>query len=696
MEWVGIFKNPRFQDGFFQSDFYTKDGQKLIARTKHFPFLHVNTKITGDMKNNAFIEVINVQPLLPFSTLAKPFLKSIPTGVWDRIEKNWGDEAISIITEHPERLNEVSENPEHQRLLRNFVKYKLELPNLKNFLSSYGVNLNNIQKIIELLGPISVERIIRNPYLLGETGMVSPKIMDAMAKVVGISPNDPKRLHGVTAYLTTLEMNNGHTFLIRDAFVRKMQSYLKKDFSRYEIEQIALEYWEQKDWKIYEQRVYSEERYWAEYHLAERMPALVRAYPGKTPNTEQIDAFLDHLIKEKIIPNLSTEQREAVHTFWRNQFSLLCGGPGTGKSSVVKAITLTIDHFKPHIKYALAGPTGLSAQRLGPNARTLHHLLGKYGDGRPLYRFDKNPLPYEAYIIDENGMIDVYLMKDFIRAVPNESKILLIGDPNQLPPVGPGEPFTSFLEFQIPVTYLTTNFRSGNGSIIDQMLHAILEKDEEKVLTLLENQEVFIFHEGDSVEDVQKIIGDLREKLTDAPILTPYRETYQLGSIRLNEYLQSRLNPSEKRLEGFRIGDPVIQYRTNKTRGIYNGNKGFITDINQDEFSLKVYFHMIGEEKYYLDEAIQEIELAYAMTVHKVQGQEFDVVILPFLNEEGQGKRSWNLPLLYTAISRAKQQVHLVGRKEVFVKSLMYERKKRRNDLLFKMKRAFEAHLVTT
>ncbi len=403
---------------------------------------------------------------------------------------------------------------------------------------------------------------------------------------------------------------------------------------------------------------------------------------------EDLDKVIDNLINEGKIFPLTEEQRAGVHQFWQQKLSLINGKPGSGKSEVIKAIELTIQHYKPDLRYAKTAPTGIATQRLGDGAKTNHSLLGKIGDDRPYYN-SEHPLPVKAVIGDEAGMMDVFLTKDLFLATPDDAKILLIGDYNQLAPVGPGEPFRAFVEAGVPCVTLTKNLRSGEGGIIDQMTTAILEKDIEKVEALLEGNEAFIFYEKESLNDVIEQITMLyqeRERL----ILTPYRETYKLGSIYLNQYLQQRVNPVDVQLEQFRLYDRVIQVENNKERNLSNGDRGIITAINLENLEIVVTFERIGEQTYSYYEALQEIELARALTVHKTQGIELSEVILPIFNETDRRRKMWNASLLYTAISRAKEKVHLVGKKDEFLAAILKDGQTRNSDLTIRLKKRLE------
>ena len=375
---------------------------------------------------------------------------------------------------------------------------------------------------------------------------------------------------------------------------------------------------------------------------------------------------------------LTEKQREAVQMAYQKKVTILTGGPGTGKSTSLRALLMVLR--KRNIDVALAAPTGRAAKRLteatgavGFQAKTLHRLLEYAPHDNTYQRNEENPLPYQFVIVDEVSMVDILLFYHLLKALPPDAHLLLVGDADQLPPVGPGNVLRDLLRSEsIPTVRLTELFRQAQQSQIVVNAHRI-NAGQMPSLKREQKTDSFFISEDDPVR-AQRLVLDLVQRripkhyalnpMTDIQVLAPmYRGP--VGVTSLNEELQAHLNPSavasiEWGGRDLRVGDKVMQVRNNYDKGVFNGDVGWIRSINRENSTLKVEFLeeagplLVAYEFHELD----ELTLAYAVTVHKSQGSEYPAIVLPLVREHYMLLQR---NLLYTAITRAKRLCILIG-----------------------------------
>ncbi len=446
-----------------------------------------------------------------------------------------------------------------------------------------------------------------------------------------------------------------------------------------------------------QQRIYFGPFWHAENGSARILRALLRS-ESKLPAVSQSywQAVFDYLAQKRNM-TLTEKQREAVQIAYNKKVSILTGGPGTGKSTSLRALLMVLR--KRNIDVALAAPTGRAAKRLteatggavGFQAKTLHRLLEYAPHDNSFQRNEVNPLPYQFVIVDEMSMVDILLFYHLLKALPPDAHLLLVGDADQLPPVGPGNVLRDLLRSEtIPTVRLTELFRQAQQSQIVVNAHRI---NAGQMPSLQREQKTdFYFVSEDNPVRAQRLVLDFVQNripkhyglnpMTDIQVLTPmYRGP--LGVNSLNEELQARLNPNASATiewggRVFRVGDKVMQQRNDYDKDVFNGDVGWIRAINRENSTIKVEFLeeagplIVSYEFHELD----ELTLAYAVTVHKSQGSEYPAIVLPLTREHYMLLQR---NLLYTAITRAKRLCILIGQPRALEVAVRNNRVTQRN-----------------
>lgn len=630
-------------------------------------------------------------------------IKGVGTALAARIVRKFKENTFKIIETEPERLAEVkgiSEKMAHE-IYRQFSE-KRELRNAMLFLQKYGISLNLAVKIYNQYGDRMYSIIQENPYRLAEDiNGVGFKIADEIATRVGIRSDSDYRVRAGILYILLQGANNGHVYLPKSLLVSKTCETLCVDAQAIERHLIGLAF----EKKIVikeaepEPQVYSIIYYYTELNTASMLHDLNITYDVMDT---QISTRLANIQKEANI-ELDEMQRQAVFEAVRHGLLIITGGPGTGKTTTINTI---LRFFEAEgMEMLLAAPTGRAAKRMkettGYEASTIHRMLeiskGLEGnDGRMMFeRNETNPLETDVIIVDEMSMVDISLMHSLLKAIPVGTRVILVGDVNQLPSVGPGNVLKDIINSKaFPVVKLTKIFRQASESDIIVNAHKINSGEH---IRLDNKSKDFFLLKRDDVNVITNVIIQLvRDKMPkyvnasafDVQVLTPMRKG-ELGVERLNQVLQQYLNaPSEKKKEKeymgtiFREGDKVMQIKNNyqitwetKSRygitidsgtGVFNGDTGIIREINLFSEQVTVEFDE-GRLVEYPFTQLEELELAYAVTIHKSQGSEYPAVVLPILS----GPRMlFNRNLLYTAVTRAKHCVTIVG-SDVMVQNMI-------------------------
>lgn len=619
-------------------------------------------------------------------------IKGIGMALAARIVRRFKKDTFRIIEEEPERLVEVKGiSVRKAQEISAQVAEKRDLRQAMIFLQQYGISLNLAVKIYGTYQQ-EVYRIIKeNPYKLADDIQgVGFKIADEIAAKVGIRTDSDFRIRSGILYSLLQASAEGHTYLPRTELTERTAALLgiEQEFIEKHYMDLAID----KKIMVKGEQIYAAAYYYMEASIAAMLRGLDVKY-------DVLDIEIEEKIR-RIEKQTGMEPDEmqmlAVKEAVKNGLLVITGGPGTGKTTTINAI---IKYFEMEgMDIFLAAPTGRAAKRMsettGYEARTIHRMLELNGGIEGMAGFSRNgdnPLETDAIIIDEMSMVDIHLMHALLKAVVTGTRLILVGDVNQLPSVGPGSVLKDIIDSkQFPVVKLTKIFRQATQSDIIVNAHKI---NAGETVTLDNKSMDFFFlkrYEADVIINVViQLIAQKLPKFVDASpfdiqVLTPMRKGL-LGVERLNGILQQYLNPKAKDKKEwesgdhiFREGDKVMQTKNNyqleweirsryglaidKGLGVFNGDMGIIREINEYSEKMTVEFDE-GKMVEYSLRSLEELELAYAITIHKSQGSEYPAVVIPLLN----GPRMlMNRNLLYTAVTRARKCVTLVGDENTF------------------------------
>ena len=672
----------------------------------------------------AFTEETPEDTLAVERYLGSGAIKGVGAKLAARIVRHFGDDTLRIVEEEPERLAEIKGiSMKKAQEIGGQIAEKAEMRKAMMFLQKYGISLNLGAKIFQKYGQSLYSVLQENPYRLAEdiTG-VGFRIADEIAGRIGIQPDSEYRIRSGLLFVLQEASGEGHMCLPKEELMNKTAGLLMVDQSFMDKHLMDLIL----DRKIVcreedgIQMIYPSRFYYTELNTARLLSDLTRACPqGRISSEERIAR-----IEKQTGMQLDDMQKRAVAFAAENGVFILTGGPGTGKTTTINAIIRYFDDKDTVI--SLAAPTGRAAKRMteatGYEAMTIHRLLELSGlpsddHERETARFERNqenPLEADVIIIDEMSMVDIFLMHSLLLAVSPGTRLILVGDENQLPSVGPGNVLRDIIGSGcFPVITLKKIFRQAMDSDIVVNAHKINRG--EQVAIDNKSRDFFFLKRYDTDHILKVMITLIRDKLpgyVDAPpseiqVLTPMRKG-SLGVEQLNLVLQKYLNPpspAKREKESgdrlFREGDKVMQIRNNyqleweicgrynipieKGVGVFNGDMGVLKEINEFSESVTVDFED-GRTAVYSFKQLEELELAYAVTIHKAQGSEYPAVILPLLT----GPRMlMNRNLLYTAVTRAKKCVVAVGNEETFASMIRNEQQMKRYSFLDRRIREF-------
>ena len=662
---------------------------------------------------NSYVEKMPEDTVAMERYLGSGAIKGIGAALAARIVRHFGDETLHIVEEEPERLSEVKGISEKKaREIAAQVTEKTDMRRAMIFLQKYGISLNLGAKIYQKYGQSVYGVLQENPYRLAEDiSGVGFKIADEIASRIGIHTDSDYRIRSGMLYTLLQATAEGHTYLPKEQlFSRSSQllevdpSYMEKHLMDMTIDR-KLILKENKEGTI----VYPSQFYYLELNTARMLCELNIL----CPEDEKLVSRRIAQIEKETDTTLDEMQKRAVTEAASHGLFVLTGGPGTGKTTTINAIIRFFEGEGAELR--LAAPTGRAAKRMteatGYEAQTIHRLLELNGmpeeerEGQAIH-FDRNaqnPLEADVIIIDEMSMVDIHLMHSLLLAVTAGTRLILVGDENQLPSVGPGNVLRDIIRSGcFPVVELKKIFRQASESDIVVNAHKINRGEPVEIHN--KSRDFFFLKRYDADIIIRVVIALIQEKLPryveakpfEIQVLTPMRKGL-LGVERLNQILQRYLNPpDDKKKERefgqhlFREGDKVMQVKNNyqleweirgkygipvdKGVGVFNGDTGILKEINDFAETAVVEFED-GRYAEYSFKQLDELELAYAITIHKSQGSEYPAVILPLLS----GPRMLlNRNLLYTAVTRARKCVTVVGSEQTFAEMIRNEKQQQR------------------
>ena len=661
-----------------------------------------NLKLTGEWVNHPQFgkqfKIAHYEEVIPSSIagiekyLASGVIQGIGPITAKKIVQRFGENTMNVLDNEIERLKEIDGVGQKKiELICESYSKQREVKNIMIFLQTYGVTPNQCVKIYKRYGGESIKVVKDNPYVLTETiSGIGFKVADKIARSLGIDKESPFRIQSGINYVVNEFCALGNTYMPLEKLYMEAKSIL--EVSNEEIEKNVFDNVLQGKLKVEdiegEKCVFTIPFYYCELGITKKIITLsVAKYDELDLDIEQ---EIKRFEKEKNI-QFATSQKSAICGAIENSIEVITGGPGTGKTTIINCITEVFE--EAGMKVYMAAPTGRAAKRMteatGREAKTIHRLL-ELGvgeeEGSQFFRGEESPLDCDVLIIDEASMIDIMLMNSLLKAISIGTRLIIVGDVDQLPSVGPGNVLRDIIDSNcVRVVKLKEIFRQAQESMIIVNAHKI--NNGEMPILNKKDKDFYFIENNDPEKTLDSIITLINsrlpkfnkewDKMKHIQILSPMRKGI-LGIENLNEKLQQILNPKAKykkekqyRNTIFRVGDKVMQIKNNYSIkwsklsgkpeeggvGVFNGDVGYVEDIDEDNENVIVVFDddkRVEYEGVYLD----ELTLAYAITIHKSQGSEFQVVIMPMFMGP---PLLMNRNLLYTGITRAKNMVVLVG-----------------------------------
>ena len=686
-----LYSNP--ENGFIIGTFLTENTIRpvTVKGIVYNNVVHETLNLKGNWENHkiygrqfSFREFMPVAPTSEegmIRYLSSEIFKGIGKKTAQRIVNKFGNDTFKIIDRSPELLSKIKGvNKKQQKSLLNSWEEQRGLRDVMTFLRGVGISHGFAQRIYAKHGMNSIPLIKANPYLLTDISGIGFLTADGIAHNLGFDKNSPHRAAAGLLYMLEQQVLNGHTCYPLPDLLEKTAPELLIDKTILEeslnqlIEDRLIYCAEQNDENGERQKFIARMRYYrAEQRIAEN---IFRILKSKAYTIFESESSLIEEQERKVGLKLDEAQREAVNAVLKYKVLIVTGGPGTGKTTLVRFI---LGLMRPKIpSIALAAPTGRAAKRItettGSSSSTIHRLLEATNVG--FQRNRENPLDQELIIIDETSMIDTLLMDSFLEAVPSASRLIIVGDVDQLPSVGAGTVLQDFIKSgSIPVVRLNHIFRQAYGSFITVNAHKVrrgelpsVNKSSKQSDLKDQLQDYYFIEESDQEKIVEKILLLNTERIPQRFKLDPMKEIQVLtpmhrgitGASQLNRNLQEKINPNAKGIEHheqwFRVGDKIMQQQNDYEKQVFNGDLGRVVDCDQDSKELYVRFEQ--SHIHYKSNELDQLTLAYAITVHKSQGSEYSAVIMPITTHHYMMLQR---NLLYTAITRGKQLVVLIG-----------------------------------
>ncbi len=686
-----IFRNQ--ETGYTVLEVETKQGNETVVGTLPVIGEGEQIEVEGDYTNHStygrqflaesFKSSLPADETSVFRYLSSGIIKGVRAVTAKNFINAFGPDTLDVLENDPERAASVK-GMSLDRALKISEQMK-SLTGVKSILmglAGFGVTPSEAFGIYRYFGVHAYEIVCLNPYKLCDISGFGFEKADKIAQKMNCPANGFNRIRAGVLYVLKHNLNNnGHTFQPREKLIAAAQSLL--DVSQDEIDIVIDRLEEEKDVATVEKIGNTNGVYWYPAFRAEEIISERIALASKFENEYPGDFRKDIQNAENALGiTFAENQKDAVKNSLCYKIMVLTGGPGTGKTTTLNGIIYNFE--QKGISFALAAPTGRAAKRMteltGKEAKTIHRLL-EYGEKGTFAKNRENTLQYDAVIIDESSMVDLFLFLALLQAMTVSARLILVGDANQLPPVGPGCVFKDIISSgAVSVVELNEIFRQSRESMIVTNAHEIING---RMPECRDKKHDFFFLPSSTPEDLAMTVSDLYTKrlpraygfdpMTDIQIICPTKKTL-CGTVSLNSMLKELANPqqgdkTELTFHGtvFREGDKVMQTKNNyeivyesdfgaEDRGVFNGDIGRIEQASPNGDSMTVRFD--DKKVTYYSQDLEDVELAYAITVHKSQGSEWDAVILPIMDGyDGLFTRN----LLYTAVTRAKKLLVIVG-----------------------------------
>ena len=698
-----------------------KTNDDLITIVGTMPFLAVGDciEVTGKMDIHLTygqqFKVSKFEKAAPSDTasilryLSSGAIRGVGPSTARNIVERFGDSALEIIENEPERLSEIR-GISLDKALKIAEEYNKQfgVRDVMLFLSPFRISPEGALKVFSALGSNATEIIRNNPYVLcaDDIGFSFEKA-EEISSYFAVPKDSDCRISAGLEFVLKHNLANGHTCIPKHKLVDTAARLLECGLD--EVSAVCNEMLKAFQLRLFvddEQEFIALPQYFmAEEFVASRLSVMLKYGP---PAEFLADLEIE-IIEQKEHIQYEELQKVAIKTAVTKGVTILTGGPGTGKTTTLNAIIKILK--TKDLSIALAAPTGRAAKRMseltGCEAKTIHRLLEvewNESDTHVFARNEKNPLPYDVIIIDEMSMVDIILFEALLRAIRLGTRVIMVGDSDQLPSVGAGNVLADIIASNtVPVVALTKVFRQAMESLIVANAHRIIAGEEPELSS--KTSDFFMLQNQNSNTAAELVVDLAAKRLPDAYGFKPFNDIQVLcpskmmglGSINLNNMLQDRLNPAAKNqnkitFKNFELreGDKVMQIKNNydiiwtsdsgeEGSGVFNGDIGILEKIDNKNSLLKIRFD--DKVAVYYNENISELELAYAMTIHKSQGSEFDCVILPLLDSPS---KLLYRNLLYTAVTRAKKLLIVVGSKSVLLSMVENNRKSLRYTTLNK------------
>jgi len=677
-----IFQNE--ENGYTVVKCKAKGYHELVTVVGLMPSVAVGSVLSlqGSWKNDGKygpqFTVHSFEEILPVTTygiekyLGSGLIKGIGPIFAKKIVNTFGIETLVVIESNADRLLEIHGlgKTRVERVKKSWQEQK-EIKNIMLFLQSYGVSTNHATKIFKTYGTDSINVVKENPYRLADNIWgIGFKTADTIAEKLGVAKDAAIRLRSGLLYSLNKLSEDGHCYAVSDQLFKAAARMLETTAEK--LRPVLEDMAQTGDVIVEDEAIYLPPFYFSEIGVAKKVRNLIETTRRKRIDTAGVIERLNTPKHGGI--TYDEVQLEAIRTAVMHKFMVLTGGPGTGKTTTTLGI---IQAFQASgLQVLCAAPTGRAAKKMseatGMEAKTIHRLL-EFKPPQGYQRNAENPLEGDVLILDECSMIDIILMHNLLKAVPDDMTVIMVGDTDQLPSVGAGNVLNDIIASEVvPVVRLQRIFRQAQGSRIIMNAHRI-NQGKNIDITNGKASDFFFIESATPEEALENIINLVATRLPgyyhadpirDIQVLTPMQRGL-VGTVNLNKMLQERLNPAVAALAKpsinragieYRLHDKVMQIKNNYDKEVFNGDIGTITDVNVEDQELTISFD--GREVTFERSDLDEVVLAYATTIHKSQGSEYPIVVMPFMMTHFVMLQR---NLLYTAVTRAKKVLVLVG-----------------------------------